>query len=185
MTTMTAGAPTTSTWAIDASHTEVEFSVRHLMISNVKGRFGTVTGEVVLDPATPRKVQIAVAIDVTSIDTREEKRDAHLRSADFFDVAQFQTMTFSGGTISGNTEGEFTLAGELTIRGVTKPITLDVTFEGAGGDPWGGTRRGFSAKGKLMRSAFGLEWNAALETGGVVVGDEVKIMINTELVLQK
>ena len=185
MTTATAAAPTTSTWAIDASHTEVEFSVRHLMISNVKGRFGTVKGEVVLNPARPQQAQIDVAIDVTSIDTREEKRDAHLRSADFFDAEHFPTMMFSGGRVTGNTEGEFKLAGELTIRGVMKPITLDVTFEGAGNDPWGGTRRGFSAKGKLLRSAFGLEWNAALETGGVVVGDEIKITINTELVLQK
>jgi polyisoprenoid-binding protein YceI len=178
-------APTTTNWAIDAAHSEVEFSVRHLMISNVKGRFGTVKGNVVLDPTTPGKAQIEVAIDVTSIDTREEKRDAHLRSADFFDAAHFPTMTFSGATITGDTEGEFKLTGNLSIRGVTKPITLDVTFEGAGNDPWGGTRRGFSAKGKLLRSAFGLEWNAALETGGVVVGDEVKITINTELVLQK
>jgi polyisoprenoid-binding protein YceI len=185
MTTMTAAAPTTSTWTIDASHTEVEFSVRHLMISNVKGRFGAVKGEVVLDQSTPTKAQIDVSIDVTSIDTREEKRDTHLRSADFFDAGHFPAMTFTGGTLKGNFEGEFTLTGDLTIRGVTKPITLDVTFEGAGNDPWGGSRRGFSAKGKLMRSAFGLEWNAALETGGVVVGDEVKITINTELVLQK
>ena len=185
MTTMTAAAPTTSTWAIDASHTEVEFSVRHLMISNTKGRFGTVKGEVVLNPTTPGKAQIEVSIDVTSIDTREEKRDAHLRSPEFFDAAHFPAMKFSGGTFTGDPEGEFKLTGDLTIRGVTKPITLDVTFEGAGNDPWGGTRRGFSAKGKLLRSAFGLEWNAALETGGVVVGDEVKLTINTELVLQK
>lgn len=185
MTTMTAAAPTTSTWTIDASHTEVEFSVRHLMISNVKGRFGAVKGEVVLDPTAPSKAEIEVAIDLTSIDTREEKRDAHLRSPDFFDVVQFPTMTFTGGTLRGKVDGEFKLTGDLTIRGVTKPITLDVTFEGAGNDPWGGTRRGFSAKGKLLRSAFGLAWNAALETGGVVVGDEVKITINTELVLQK
>ena len=185
MTTMTAAAPATRTWTIDASHTEVEFSVRHLMISNVKGRFGTVKGEVILDPATPGKAAIDVSIDVTSIDTREEKRDAHLRSPDFFDAAHFPTMVFTGGTFTGDPEGEFKLAGNLTIRGVTKPITLDVTFEGAGNDPWGGTRQGFSAKGRLLRSAFGLEWNAALETGGVVVGDEVKLTINTELVLQK
>ena len=183
-TTMTAPA-TASTWQIDASHTEVEFSVRHLMISNVKGRFGTVQGDIVLNPATPGKAAIAVSIDVTSIDTREEKRDAHLRSPDFFDAGHFPTMAFTGGTIKGNLEGEFKLTGDLTIRGVTKPITLDAMFEGAGNDPWGGTRRGFSAKGKLLRSAFGLEWNAALETGGVVVGDEVKLTINTELILQK
>ena len=185
MTTMTAAAPLTRTWTIDASHTEVEFSVRHLMISNVKGRFGTVKGELTLDPTTPGKASIDVSIDVTSIDTREEKRDAHLRSPDFFDAGHFPTMAFTGGAFTGDPEGEFKLAGNLTIRGVTKPITLDVTFEGAGNDPWGGSRRGFSPKGKLLRSAFGLEWNAALETGGVVVGDEVKITINTELVLQK
>jgi polyisoprenoid-binding protein YceI len=182
---MMAAAPTTSTWAIDASHTDVEFSVRHLMISNVKGRFGSVTGEIILDSTTPGKVQIEASIDVTSIDTREEKRDAHLRAPEFFDAENFPTMTFSGGKLTGDPEGDFTMSGDLTIRGVTKPITLDVTFEGAGNDPWGGTRRGFSAKGMLLRSAFGLEWNAMLETGGVMVGDEVKLSINTELVLQK
>jgi polyisoprenoid-binding protein YceI len=184
MTTATVAAPGTSTWQIDPSHTEVEFSVRHLMISNVKGRFGAMQGQVTLDPASPQKAGVNVTIDVTSIDTREEKRDAHLRSPDFFDVDHFPVMTFTGATVHGNPEGEFQLSGDLTIRGVTRPITLDVTFEGAGNDPWGGTRRGFSARGKLLRSAFGLEWNAALETGGVVVGDEVKIMINAELVLQ-
>lgn len=181
----TLAAPATTTWLIDASHTDVEFSVRHLMISNVKGRFGAVKGQVVLDPATPGVADINVTIDVTSIDTREEKRDAHLRSPDFFDVDHFPVMTFTGGTVQGDLDGEFTLSGQLTIRGVTRPITLDVTFEGAGNDPWGGTRRGFSARGKLQRSAFGLEWNAALETGGVVVGDDVKLTINSELVLQK
>jgi polyisoprenoid-binding protein YceI len=185
MTTTATAAPTTSTWTIDGSHTEVEFSVRHLMISNVKGRFGAVQGQVLINPSTPSKADVNVSIDVTSIDTREEKRDAHLRSPDFFDVDHFPKMTFTGGTLTGNSEGDFKLTGDLTIRGVTKPITLDVTFEGAGNDPWGGTRRGFSAKGKLLRSAFGLEWNAALETGGVVVSDEVKLTINAELVLQK
>jgi polyisoprenoid-binding protein YceI len=185
MTTTTTAAPATTSWTIDASHTEVEFAVRHLMISTVKGRFGAVQGSIVLDPTTPTKAEVNVSIDVTSIDTREEKRDAHLRSPDFFDVDHFPAMTFTGGTIAGKTDGEFAPTGNLTIRGKTMPITLDVTFEGAGNDPWGGTRRGFSAKGKLMRSAFGLEWNAALETGGVVVSDEVKLMINAELVLQK
>jgi polyisoprenoid-binding protein YceI len=185
MTTTATAAPATTSWTIDASHTEVEFAVRHLMISTVKGRFGAVQGSIVLDPTTPTKAEVNVSIDVTSIDTREEKRDAHLRSPDFFDVDHFPTMTFTGGTIAGKTDGEFALTGNLTIRGKTMPITLDVTFEGAGNDPWGGTRRGFSAKGKLLRSAFGLEWNAALETGGVVVSDEVKLMINAELVLQK
>lgn len=185
MTTATAVAPAPSTWQIDPSHTEVEFAVRHLMISTVKGRFGTVQGSVILDPATPEAAKINVSIDMPSIDTREAKRDAHLRSADFFDVEHFPTMTFTGGTVSGNAEGEFTLQGDLTIRDVTKPVTLAVTFEGAGNDPWGGSRRGFSAKGKLNRSDFGLTWNTALESGGVVVGDEVKLTINTELVLQK
>ncbi len=184
MTTATIAAPAT-TWQIDPSHTDVEFGVRHLMISTVKGRFGAVQGSVILDPTTPKAAKIDVTIDVTSIDTREAKRDAHLRSPDFFDVDHFPAMTFTGGTVSGDADGEFTLTGDLTIRGVTRPITLDVTFEGAGNDPWGGSRRGFSAKGKLNRSDFGLEWNAALETGGVVVGNEVKLTINTELLLQK
>lgn len=185
MTTMTEAPRAVATrWQVDPSHTEVEFGVRHLMISTVKGRFGKVSGTVAVDPATPGEARVDVTIDITSIDTREEKRDAHLRSPDFFDADHFPTMTFHGGKLAGDLDGDFTLSGDLTIRGVTRPVTLDVTFEGAVTDPWGGKRRGYSARGKLNRQDFGLTWNAALEAGGVVVGDEVKLTIATELVLQ-
>ncbi len=175
-----------TSWQVDPTHTDVEFSVRHLMVSNVKGHFANVTGTVETDDANPRSPKIEVSIPVSTIDTRVEQRDAHLRSADFFAADEHPTMTFKGGRIEGDADSEeFKLSGELTIRGVTRPITLDVTIEGRGGDPWGNERLGYSATGKLDRKEFGLTWNAALETGGVVVGDTVKITINGELMRPK
>jgi Uncharacterized conserved protein len=186
MTTATTTTPSgVTTWSIDASHTEVGFAVRHLMISTVRGRFAGVAGSVSLDEGNPRNSRLDVTIDVNSIDTRQEQRDAHLRSSDFFDVAQFPTMRFVGSKIEGDITGDFTVGGELTIRGVTRPITLEATSEGRGPDPWGSERAGFSAKGKVNRSEFGLTWNQVLEAGGVTVGDEIKISIDVELVRQK
>ena len=186
MTTATTTTPSgVTTWSIDASHTEVGFAVRHLMISTVRGRFAGVAGSVSLDEGNPRSARLDVTIDVNSIDTRQEQRDAHLRSSDFFDVAQFPTMRFVGSKIEGDITGDFTVGGELTIRGVTRPITLEATSEGRGPDPWGSERAGFSAKGKVNRSEFGLTWNQVLEAGGVTVGDEIKISIDVELVRQK
>jgi polyisoprenoid-binding protein YceI len=176
---------TTTTWAIDAAHAEVGFSVRHLMISTVRGRFGAVTGTVTLDENAPTKAEVDVTIDVTSIDTRQEQRDAHLRSPDFFDVAEYPTMRFVSSRLVGDPAGEFKLIGDLTIRGVTRPVTLEMTAEGRGKDPWGGERAGFSAKAKIQRSDFGLTWNQMLEAGGVAVSDEVKISIDAEVVRQK
>jgi polyisoprenoid-binding protein YceI len=170
----TTQAPAT-TWNIDPSHTNVEFSVKHLMISSVKGRFAQVSGTATGD-------QIEVTIGAASIDTRQEQRDAHLKSADFLEVEKFPTITFKSREIDGDVDGEFRLAGDLTIHGVTRPVTLDVTSEGRGKDPWGGERAGFSAKGKIDRRDFGLHYNQALETGGVVVGHDVKISIDVELV---
>jgi polyisoprenoid-binding protein YceI len=181
---MTAPA-TTTPWQIDASHTEVEFSVRHLMISNVKGRFSSPTGSVDYDPAHPTAIALTVEIPVATVDTRNEQRDAHLRNNDFFDAPNFPTMTFKAHSVAGNVEEEFDLIGELTLRGVTKPLTLHVTSEGRGGDPWGNERLGFSATGEVNRIDFGVKYNAALETGGVVIGDTVKIIINTELMRPK
>ena len=184
MTTATLSTQKT-TWQIDPAHTDVEFSVRHLMVSNVKGRFGNVTGSVEIDDGNAKQVAIDVSIPVATVDTRVEQRDAHLRSPDFFDVERYPQMTFKAGSIDGDTNGAFTLAGELTIRGVTKPVVLDVVIEGRGSDPWGNERLGFSATTKIDRKDFGLTWNAALETGGVVVGDTVKITINAELMRPK
>jgi polyisoprenoid-binding protein YceI len=173
---------TPATWAVDPAHSNVEFSIRHLMISTVKGRFGGVAGSVVIDEADPGKSNLDITIDVSSIDTREAQRDAHLRSADFFDVETFPSMTFRSTRVGRIAEHEFKVVGDLTIRNQTRSVVLDVTAEGRGKDPWGGERAGFSAVGKIKRSDFGLTWNQALETGGVVVGDEVKISIDAELI---
>lgn len=180
-----APAPVAAPWRIDTAHTEVEFSARHLMISNVKGRFSNPTGSVSYDPAQPGSLALNVSIPVATIDTRNEQRDAHLRSADFFDAEKHPTLTFTGKRVEGDITGNFKLTGSLTIRGVTREITLDGTAEGAGSDPWGNDRLGFSASGKINRKDFGLTWNQALETGGVVVGDEIKIIVNTELMRPK
>jgi polyisoprenoid-binding protein YceI len=173
----------TTTWNIDASHSHVEFSVRHLMISTVKGRFGEVSGKVVADDANPAGAQIEATINVASIDTREAQRDAHLRSADFFDAENFPTLTFRSTRIE-KAGDELKVTGDLTIRGTTREVVLDVTSEGRVKDPWGGERAGYSATTKIKRSDFGLTWNMALETGGVVVGDDIKIALEVELVKQ-
>jgi polyisoprenoid-binding protein YceI len=184
-TTVKSPAPATTTWQIDTAHTEVEFSVRHLMISNVKGRFGQVTGSVHYDPAAPQDFALEVSIPIASIDTREAKRDAHLRSADFFDAEHHPAMTFRGRRVEGAVSDAFRLSGDLTIRGTTRDVVLDVALEGQGDDPWGNERMGFSATTTIDRRDFGLTWNAALETGGVMVGEQVKISINTELMRPK
>ena len=172
---------TTQLWTIDPSHTEVGFAVRHLMISTVKGRFANVKGSVEFaDGAEPT---LDVTLGVASIDTREDKRDAHLRSADFFDAEKYPEIRFVSTTTVRTDEG-WKITGNLTMHGVTKPVTLHVTEEGTGRDPWGNDRMGFSAHGKLDRREFGLTWNAALETGGVLVGDDIKLNIDAELVKQ-
>jgi polyisoprenoid-binding protein YceI len=181
MTTATAPISTNAPWQLDAAHTEIEFSARHLMISNVKGRFSNPTGSLSFDPRTPGSLDLQVEIPVASIDTRNEQRDAHLRSPDFFDAETFPAMTFKGKRTVGDIRGDFKLIGDLTIRGITREVILDVTAEGAGDDPWGNERLGFSASGKIDRKEFGLTWNQLLETGGVAVGDTIKIIINTEL----
>jgi polyisoprenoid-binding protein YceI len=169
-------------WNIDPAHTNIEFSVRHLMISTVKGRFADFAGAVVADESNLSNVSVDVTIQAASVDTRQPDRDTHLKSPDFFDVATFPTLVFKGGQIKGDFNSEFQLTGTLTIHGVTKPVTLDVTNEGRGKDPWGGERVGFSAKTKINRKDFGLHYNQVLETGGVVIGEEVKIGIDVELV---
>src|SRR5579862_1446996 len=171
----------TAPWQIDPSHTEVEFSARHLMISNVKGRFSDPAGSVTIDPEHPASLNLDVTIPVATIDTRNQQRDAHLRSADFFDADHFPTMSFKGTRVSGDISDRFTLSGQLTIRGVTRDVTFDVTAEGSGPDPWGNERLGFSATAAISRAEFGLTWNQLLETGGVAVGDQIRIIINTEL----
>jgi polyisoprenoid-binding protein YceI len=174
-----------SSWQIDPAHSHVEFAVRHLMISSVKGAFGDVQGTVRVDESGARTVLVDVTIQVASIDTRQEQRDAHLRSSDFFDAERFPTITFRSRMVEGNhLDGEFRLVGDLTIRDVTREVVLDVSAEGRLTDPWGAERAGFSAQGKIDRTDFGLTWNQALESGGVLVSNEVKISAEVELIRQ-
>lgn len=173
-----------STWQIDASHSHIEFAVRHLMISTVRGRFGKVSGTVAVDDQHPAKSTVDVTIDTSSIDTREAQRDSHLQSPDFFEVEKFPAITFKATGAAADIGGSFPLTGNLTIKDVTRPITLEVTSEGRGNDPWGNVRAGYSAKGKLKRSDFGLTWNQLIEAGGVAVGDEISIRIDVELIQQ-
>jgi len=170
--------PVAGTYAIDASHTEVGFSVRHLMVSKTKGRFGDVSGTVTI-AEDPAQSAVEVQIDVASIDTRDAGRDEHLRSADFFDVEAHPTITYRSTSV--RPEGrDWHVEGELTVRGVTLSVPLTVTFEGAATSPWGTTAIGFTARADLDREAFGLTWNQALETGGVLVGKQVRIDIEAE-----
>ena len=174
---------TQTTWKIDPSHTSVEFSARHMMITTVKGRFADFEGTVVESEASPEGATVEVTMKAASIDTRTEQRDAHLRSADFLDADAFPNITFKSSSISG-TKDTFSLTGDLTVRGTTRPVTLDVTYDGGGKDPWGGERVGFTASGKIDRREFGLVWNQALETGGLLVGNDIKIQIDAQLVKQ-
>jgi polyisoprenoid-binding protein YceI len=155
------------------------------MIATVKGRFTEVSGLVRSHDTDPAKGDVDITISVASIDTREPQRDAHLRSADFFDAEKFPTITFKSRRITDVKGDHFKLVGDLTIRGVQKEVVLDVTSQGRARDPWGGERAAFTATGRIKRSDFGLNWNQALETGGVLVGDEVKISIDVELVKQQ
>jgi polyisoprenoid-binding protein YceI len=170
-------------YALDPAHTTVEFIVRHLMITKVRGRFTGFEGQVELAPGSDLPVFITASIDAGSIDTREDQRDAHLRSADFFDVENYGKLTFESTRIDG-TPDDFVIDGKLTIHGVTRDVSLTGSFEGRANDPWGGVRVGYSAQTIVNRKDFGLTWNAALETGGVVVGDEVRIELNVEAILK-
>jgi polyisoprenoid-binding protein YceI len=177
----TTAAPATTTWTIDASHSEVGFAVKHLMISTVRGRFAAVQGTVQYTEGDFSQATVDVTIDAASIDTREDKRDAHLRSADFFDVEQYPSLRFVSRRVQAISGASFELVGDLTIRDVTREVTLKAEFEGAQKDPWGNQKSGFTATTKISRTDFGLTWNAALETGGVLVGDEVKISLDVQL----
>lgn len=172
-----------TTYTIDAAHTSAEFVVRHLMITKVRGRFGSVSGSIDFANGTDVPTAVAATIDATSVDTREPQRDEHLKSPDFFDVEKFPTLEFASTSIEG-AASDFTIHGNLTIHGVTRPVALKAEFEGRNPDPWGGQRIGYSATATINRKDFGLNWNAALETGGVVVGDEVKIELNVQGVLK-
>ncbi|CAN5829814.1 YceI family protein [soil metagenome] len=177
-----AAEQTRTTWKIDPTHSSVEFAVRHLMITTVRGRFTGIQGTVVDDGSDPAKSAVEVVIDPATIDTREPQRDAHLRSADFFDVEKFPTLTFRSTGLDGRAGERFKLSGELTIHGVTRPVVLDVESEGQVKDAWGGLRSGFTATTRIKRSEFGLTWNQLLEAGGVTVSDDVKISLDVQLI---
>jgi polyisoprenoid-binding protein YceI len=179
---MTAQPQEKALYTLDPAHTTVEFVVRHLMITKVRGRFGKFEGQIELAPASDLPVRLSATIDASSIDTREEQRDAHLRSPDFFEVQKYPQITFESERIEGTSE-RFTVDGRLTMHGVTRNVRLTGSFEGRANDPWGGVRVGYTAQGTIDRSDFGMTFNAALETGGVLVGDEVRIELNVEAVL--
>lgn len=168
-------------YEIDSAHSSATFSVRHMMVSNVRGEFGKASGTVQLDEKNPAKSKVEATIDATTINTREAKRDAHLKSADFFDVAKYPTITFKSTKVEKAASG-YKVTGDLTMHGVTKPVVLDVAaLTPEIKDPYGNTKVGTTATTKLNRKDWGLTWNKALEAGGVVVGDEVQITLDLEL----
>ena len=175
--------PVAGDYAIDASHSHVGFSVRHAMVSRTKGLFSEVDGTIHI-AENPVESWVEVDIAVGSIDTRDEKRDGHLRSADFFDADSHPTLHYRSTKVTPADDRRWVVEGELTVKGVTRPVGLEVTFEGGAKDPWGNSRIGFTARAEVNREDFGLTWNQALETGGVLVGKQVRIDIEAEAVHQ-
>lgn len=167
-----------TTWKLDPTHSELTFKVKHMMISNVKGEFTSFEAEITTEDDTFSKAKVSASIKTDSVFTNNTDRDTHLKSADFFNAEKYPVITFEAESLTGD------VTGNLTINGVTKPVTLDVDFGGIGQDPWGNTKAGFSFEGKIKRSDFGLNWNAALEAGGVLVSDEVKIAGDLQFVKQ-
>jgi polyisoprenoid-binding protein YceI len=171
-----------STWTLDAGHSNASFAVRHLMISNVRGEFSKLSGEATYDPAHPEAAKLEVKIEVGSISTRDEKRDGHLRSADFFDAEKYPYITFKSKSVKRKGEA-LEVIGDLTIRDASREVTLKVDeLTAEHPDPWGNKRVGATASTKIKRSDFGMSWNSALEAGGVVVGDEVTIHLDAEFI---
>ena len=173
---------TTTNWNFDLAHSSVNFHVRHLMVSKVHGRFSLWSGTLEIDNDDITRSRVDVVIDAASVDTREDKRDAHLRSPDFFDVEKFPKLTFKSTRVEKRGDEELAITGDLTLHGVTKSVTLAVELGGQAKDPWGGIRTGFSAKTSINRKDFGLGWNALLETGGVLVGEKIEISLEIEAV---
>jgi polyisoprenoid-binding protein YceI len=169
-----------SKWNVDVAHSSVEFTVKHMMIAKVKGSFHTFEADIEAESSDLSTADIKFTIDLNSVDTRSADRDNHLRSADFFDVEKFPKLTFQSTSITKSGEDQYNVTGDVTIRGVKHSERFNVTFEGSGKDPWGNEKVGFSAVGTIKRSDYGLTWNAALETGGVLVGDEIKVAIEIE-----
>ena len=173
---------TTNNWNLDTVHSGINFSVRHMVVSKVRGRFTKFSGNVELDESDLARSVVEATIDTSSIDTGTAQRDDHLRSADFFDVEHFPQIQFRSTRIEKLGGDRYRLTGDLTIRDVTRPIAIDAEYGGRGKDPWGNERVGFTAKGALDRKDFGLKWNQALETGGVLVSDRVEIELEMQAV---
>ncbi|HEY3811154.1 MAG TPA: YceI family protein [Acidimicrobiales bacterium] len=171
------------TWVIDPVHSEVGFSVRHLMVSKVKGRFKTFEGSIII-AENPLDSKVEAVIDATTVDTQDENRDNHLRSQDFFEVEKHPQIIFKSTSVRPQ-GSDYLVTGDLTIHGVTRSVDLELEFNGVSPDPWGGTRAGFSATTEISRGDFGIEFNMPLDGGGVVVGDKIKINLEVEAVLQK
>lgn len=171
-----------ATWNIDNVHSNVDFVVRHMMVTNVRGSFNDYSGTIEFDPENPAATEVDVTINVASVDTGAEDRDNHLRSADFFEVETHPTMTFKSTSVEITGDDTAKLTGDLTIRGITKPVTLDVEFLGQINSLFGDVRVGFEASGKLNREDFGLTWNQALEAGGMLVGRDVKLALSVQAV---
>lgn len=169
-----------SKWAVDPAHSSIDFAIRHMMVSKVKGTFHTFEANIDADPEDLTAATVEFSIDVNSVDTRNQDRDNHLRSADFFDVENHPKMTFKSTQFTKKSPGEYEVTGDLTIRGTTCPETFIVSYEGSGKDPWGNEKVGFEAHGSISRSEYGLTWNAALETGGVLVADQVQISLDIQ-----
>ena len=169
-------------WEIDPAHSQATFSVKHMAISTVKGHFNVLSGHMHIDEQNPTASWVDAQVDAASVDTRDEKRDAHLQSPDFFDAANYPTISFKGTSVEHVDGEEYTVLGDLTIRGVTKPVVFKAEYSGQGVDPWGGTRAGLTATTKIDRRDFNLNFNAPLANGGVLVGHDVKIEIDLEAV---
>ena len=183
MATQAAETPArTTTWTIDPAHTQVWFSVKHMMFATVKGQFPGVAGTLTLDERDAGASRIEVQLEAGTIDTRNEQRDAHLRSADFFDVEQYPQLTFVSRRVESLGGTQYRITGDLTIRGITREVVLEAEETGRGTDPWGQAKLGFTATARIDRKEFGLTWNQALEAGGVLVSDEVKISIDGQAI---
>ncbi len=172
------------TWIIDPSHSVVEFSVKHMMVATVKGRFEKVSGSIELDDVNPSASKVEATIETSSINTSDEKRDGHLKSGDFFEVEKYPTITFTSTSVKKVSDGEYKAEGDLTMHGVTRPVTLEIEYSGQAKGPYGDTRAGFSAHTSVNRKDFGLNWNVGLEAGGVLVSEKVNINLEISAVLQ-
>lgn len=183
MSTSTTTPSTVTTWNIDPAHSAAEFKVRHMMISHVKGSIRGLKGVLTLDEADPARSKVTASADINTLNTGEPQRDGHLKSADFFEAEKYPALTFESTAVKRTGDGEFEVKGNLTVHGVTKPVTFAVEGPGAPNkDPWGNLRIGASATAKVNRKDFGLTWNSSLETGGVLVGDEVTLTIDAEFI---